>query len=145
MYYKLWALCDTVAGQWWGSVYSRPDFRGQWQYIRKYRLDAQVCIKFGVVNPLFIWNQLSTRSLRQMLCGSQIRIWNLSNHMKKQSKKHLNARFIDEKWKTKSLMFVVLFFMWFARFQILRCEPQRICCKLLVLSWLYKMVEYTKY
>ena len=39
-----------------------------------------------------------------MLCGSHIKIWNLVNHMKIQNKKHQNARFIDEKLKTKSLM-----------------------------------------
>ena len=45
-----------------------------------------------------------------MLCGWHIKIWNLSNHMKKQNKKHPNARFIDEKLKTKSLVFFVSFF-----------------------------------
>ena len=44
-----------------------------------------------------------------MLCGSHIRILNLENHMKKQNKDHQNARSIDEKLKTKSLMFFVLF------------------------------------
>ena len=34
--------------------------------------------------------------------------------------------------------FLFCFFMWFARFQILICEPQSIWSKLLVLSWLYK-------
>jgi len=57
--------------------------------------------------------------------------------LKKQNKKHQNARFIDEKLKNKSLMFFVSIFMWFARFQILICEPQSIWHKLLVLSWLY--------
>ena len=33
--------------------------------------------------------------------------------------------------------FLFCFFMWFARFKILICEPQSIWCKLLVLSWLY--------
>ena len=52
--------------------------------------------------------------------------------------KHQNVRPIDEKLKTKSLMFFVsfFFFMWFARFLILTCEPQSIWRKLLVLSWL---------
>ena len=45
-----------------------------------------------------------------MLCGSRIKLWNLANHMKKQNKKHQNTRFIDEKLKTKSLMFFVSFF-----------------------------------
>ena len=48
----------------------------------------------------------------------------LANHMKEQSKKHQNTRFIDEKLKTKSLMFFVSFFIWLARFQISICEPQ---------------------
>ena len=39
-----------------------------------------------------------------MLCGSHVKIWNLANYMKKQNKKHQNARCIDEKLKTKSLM-----------------------------------------
>ena len=45
-----------------------------------------------------------------MLCGSHIKILNLANYMKKQNKKHPNARFIDEKLKTKSLMLFVSFF-----------------------------------
>ena len=64
-----------------------------------------------------------------MLCGSHIKIWNLSN------KKHQNARFIDEKLKTKNLF--LLFFTRFARFKILIREPQSIWHKLLLLSWLY--------
>ena len=36
--------------------------------------------------------------------------------------------------------FLFCFFMWFARFQILICEPQSIWRKLLVLSWLYPMM-----
>ena len=40
-----------------------------------------------------------------MLYGSQIKIWNLANHMKKQNKKHHNAKYIGEKLKTKNLMF----------------------------------------
>ena len=56
--------------------------------------------------------------------------------------KNQNARFIDEKLKAQSLMFFVLsFFMWFARFQILICEPQSIWRKLLVLSWLYTVTN----
>ena len=45
-----------------------------------------------------------------MHCGSHIKILNLGNNMKKQNKKHQNARFIDEKVKNKSLMFFVSFF-----------------------------------
>jgi hypothetical protein len=43
-----------------------------------------------------------------MLCGLLIKILNLANHMKKQNKKHQNAKSIVEKLKTKSLM--ILFF-----------------------------------
>ena len=32
--------------------------------------------------------------------------------------------------------------MWFAKFQVLMCEPQSICCKLLVLSWLHKNIDF---
>ena len=55
-------------------------------------------------------SQLSRRSLRQILCGSHIKIWNLANHMKKQNKKHQNAKSIGEKLKTTGLMFFVSFF-----------------------------------
>ena len=36
--------------------------------------------------------------------------------------------------------FLFCFFLWFTRFQILICEPQSICRKLLALSWLYIVV-----
>ena len=36
-----------------------------------------------------------------------IKIWNFANHMKKQNKKHQNAKFNDKKLKTKSLIFFV--------------------------------------
>ena len=72
------------------------------------------------------------------LCGSYIKIWNLPNYMKKQNKEHQNARFINEKLKTKSLMFFVSFFSCDLQdFQILIREPQSVGRKLLVLSWLY--------
>ena len=45
-----------------------------------------------------------------MLCVSHTKIWNLANHMKKQKKKHQNAKSVDEKLKTKGLMFFVPFF-----------------------------------
>ena len=58
--------------------------------------------------------------------------------MKKQNKKHQNAKSIGEKLKTKGVcVLCFIFFMWFATFQILICEPQSIW--LLVLSWLYKL------
>ena len=47
-----------------------------------------------------------------MLCDSHIKIGNLANHMKKQNIKHQNDRFIDEKMKTKCLMFFVSFFFY---------------------------------
>ena len=101
---------------------------------------------------------------------------------KNKTTKHQNARSIDEKLKTKSLMFIVsFFFIRFTRFQILKfkysekatkcceistvdlsyivpvkstveisqniwtliCEPQSIWRKLLVLSWLYKIIRFT--
>ena len=40
-------------------------------------------------------------------------------------------------WKLSVCCSLFHFFMWFARFNILICEPQSIWCKLLVLSWLY--------
>ena len=56
-----------------------------------------------------------------MLCGSHIKVWNLTNHMKKQSKKQQqNAKFISEKLKAEGLMSFVSFFsfhfdMWTAK------------------------------
>jgi hypothetical protein len=47
-----------------------------------------------------------------MLCGLHIKIRNIASNIKKQSKRHQNARFIDGKMKNKSLMFFVLFFSW---------------------------------
>ena len=47
---------------------------------------------------------------------SQIRILNLANQMKKQNKKHQNARFINEK-----LNYLLNFFMSFARLIIVIC------------------------
>ena len=40
-------------------------------------------------------------------------------------------------WKLRVWWFLFHFFMWFAWFQILICEPQSIGRKLLALSWLY--------
>ena len=69
-------------------------------------------------------SQLYTRSLRQMLCGSHIEIWNLANHMKKEwNKEHHTLSFQFFINKSSILMFFVLFFMWFARFKILISEP----------------------
>ena len=45
-----------------------------------------------------------------MLSGSLIEIWNLANHMKKQNKKHQNAKSVGGKLKSKDLMFFVSFF-----------------------------------
>ena len=45
-----------------------------------------------------------------MLRGSLTKIWNFANHMKKQSKKHQNAKSISEKLKTKPLMVFVSIF-----------------------------------
>jgi hypothetical protein len=54
----------------------------------------------------------STRSLRQMLCGSRIKIWNLASHMKKWSKEHQTLSFQGVFLVNKSsiLMLFVLFF-----------------------------------
>ena len=46
-----------------------------------------------------------------MLCGSLNKIWNLVNHMKKQNKKHHNAKYIGEKLKTKGLMILISFYV----------------------------------
>ena len=62
---------------------------------------------------------------------------NLANHMnKKWNKEHQTLSFQLLTNKISILMFFVSFFMWFARFQILFCEPQSIRRKLLLLSWL---------
>ena len=71
-----------------------------------------------------------------MLYGSLVKIWNLANHIKKQNKKHQNAKFIGKKLKTKGLMFFVSFFFYkICKFLI--CEQQSIWRKLHVLSWFY--------
>ena len=60
-----------------------------------------------------IWFCLKSAQYKKLAPNAlrfHIRIWNLANHMKKQSKKHWNARFVDEKLKTKSLMLFVSFF-----------------------------------
>ena len=56
---------------------------------------------------------------------------------KKWNKEHQTLSFQFFISRFSILMFFVLFFMWFARFQISICEPQSIWRKLLVLSWLY--------
>ena len=76
-----------------------------------------------------------------MLCGSHIKIWNLANHMKKRNKKLQNAKSLVKNWKLRVWCSLFHIFMWFARFQTLKCEPQSIWCKLLVLSWLYKQAH----
>ena len=85
-------------------------------------------------------SQLSTRSLRQILCGSHIKIWNLANHMRKQNKKMLNL--LVKNWKLRVWCSLLHFFLWFARFQNLICEPQSIWRKVLVLSLLYATKRY---
>ena len=55
-------------------------------------------------------------------------------HEKTEQKAKKKGRFVDENWKLSVWCFI--FFMWFARFQILICELQITWRKLLVLSWL---------
>ena len=43
-------------------------------------------------------------------------------------------------WGSDDLCFI--FFVWFAKFQILLCEPQSIWHKLLALSWHYKLIVW---
>ena len=96
---------------------------------------------FGVlsIDRVFLKSTLcSTKSLRKMLCGSHNKIWNLTNQLKKNETK--NIRLLVFSFSSINLSFwcfLFRFFMWFARFQILICEPQSIWCKFLVLSWLY--------
>ena len=77
-----------------------------------------------------------------MLCGSHIRIWNLVNQMKKQSKKHQNI--LVKNWKLRVWCSLFDLVMWFVRFRILICESQSIWRKLLVLSRLYKHMRSGK-
>ena len=49
-----------------------------------------------------------------------------------------NLLFIFDYWKTWLKLVMLVVFMWFARFQILLCEPQSIWRKLHILNWLYK-------
>ena len=78
---------------------------------------------------------------KKLAPNSHIKIWNLSNHMKKWNKEHQTLSFHLFTNRFNILMFFVLFFMWFAWFQILISEPQSISCKLLVLSWLYEKIS----
>ena len=103
---------------WWRK--RKFKFAEWWEHIQKCKCPStylessqEACAKYFAVHILTTW--------------------------KKQNKKHQNARFIDEKMKTKSLMFFVS--IWFARFQILKWDPQSVLRKLLVLSWLYQLVE----
>ena len=89
------------------------------------------------IHNFYVLCKLSARSLRQMLCCSHIKIWNLANHMKKWNKEHQTLSFQFFIKRSSILMFFVSFFMWFARFQILICEPQSIWRKVLVLSYFY--------
>ena len=66
-----------------------------------------------------------------MLCSSHVKIWNVSNHVKKPNKP------IGEKLKTNGYVLLFIYIMWLGIFQILICEPQSIWHKLLALSWLY--------
>ena len=45
-----------------------------------------------------------------MLCRSHNEVWNLTNHMKKQNKKHQNVRSIGKKLRSKSLLFFISYF-----------------------------------
>ena len=68
-----------------------------------------------------------------MLCGSPCK-----SHEKSEKK---NVRPLVFGFSPKNLAlwcFLFCFFKWFARFQILICEPQSIWCKVLTLSLLYK-------
>ena len=67
-----------------------------------------------------------------------IKIWSLSNHIKKWKKEHQTLSFQFSINKSSILVFLFCFFMCCARFQILICKPQSIYCKLLLLSWFLK-------
>ena len=45
------------------------------------------------IHNFYVLCKLSARSLRQMLCCSHIKIWNLANHMKKWNKEHQTLSF----------------------------------------------------
>ena len=51
--------------------------------------------------------QFSTRSLRQMLCGSLVKICNLANHMKRQNIKFYWWKTVN--WGSNAMFFVILF------------------------------------
>ena len=57
-----------------------------------------------------------------------------------QKQKMLNL--LVKNWKLMFWCSLFHFFIWFARFQILICEPQRILHKLLLLSWLWRYLWF---
>ena len=62
------------------------------------------------IHNFYVLCKLSARSLRQMLCCSHIKIWNLANHMKKWNKEHQTLSFQFFNNNSSILMFFVSFF-----------------------------------
>ena len=68
-----------------------------------------------------------------------VQYWNLKSFKSHEINQTKNIRLLVFSFSPLDLAFwcfLFCFFMWFERFQILICEPQRIWRKLLVLSWL---------
>ena len=63
-------------------------------------------------------------------------------HEKKQKKTIKMLNLLVKNWKLR--VWCYIFFMWFARFQILVCESQSIWRNVLVLCWLYHYIWEAK-
>ena len=113
------------------TLYSRPwkNIRPTWQ-IRYQGAD-------------WLDNYLLSKSTQyKKLLPNALRLtyWNLKpckSHEKNQTKNMKPLVFSFSLINLTIWCILFCFFMWFARFQIFITEPQRICCKLFVLSWLY--------
>ena len=66
--------------------------------------------------------------------------------MKKQNKKHKNAKSIDEKLKTKDVMFIVLFFVMFQLFpfQDFKGDTRKQALKLICLQFLQFLSNFNE-
>ena len=71
------------------------------------------------------------RWLRQMLCDSHIRIWNLANNMKKQNKKHQNLK----NWKIRVWCSLFNFFHVICKMWTAKHLAQASCTELTLLNF----------
>ena len=133
---SLWS-CSLQRSFWWGV--GREAIEAA-QVVTVFQLEAPTALPRhkGAFRQYLVWwwSQLSTRSLRQMLCSSHVKIWNLTNDMKKMKQRTSDPYFWVLPIDLAFYSFFFCFLKWFSRFQILISELQSIWCNLLVLRWL---------